>query len=294
MTSLYEVTERPELDSPVLVMALDGWIDAGAGSTTAMSAITDALEAVTVATFDTDALLDHRARRPIMHLVDGLNTGLSWPSIELKATSDPAGTDMLLLVGAEPDHSWRAFSEAAVDLAMEFGTRLVVGLGAYPAAVPHTRPTDLASTATSDTLARQVGFVGGSIDVPAGVQAAIETRCADVGLPAVGLWAQVPHYAAAMPFPAAAARLIEGLNDVGGLNLDAGDLVDQGDQARARLDRLVADSDEHQELVQQLENHVDTLASEGPLGSEPVSDLQMQSGEELAAEFQRFLRDQES
>ncbi|MCX7621891.1 MAG: PAC2 family protein, partial [Acidimicrobiales bacterium] len=106
---------------------------------------------------------------------------------------------------------------AVVDLALEFGVRMVAGLGASPAPVPHTRACRVVSTATSPELARAVGFVPGRIDVPAGVHAPIELRCAEAGLPAVGLWAQVPHYAAAMPYPAAAVALIEALGRIAGV-----------------------------------------------------------------------------
>ncbi len=292
--ALYEIHERLDLDAPVLIMALDGWIDAGAGAARATSALDDLLDSVLLASFDTDELLDHRARRPVMELVDGVNTRLSWPTIELRAATDGAGHDVLLLVGAEPDHTWRAFAAAAVDLALDFGTRLVLGLGAYPAPVPHTRPTQLASTATTAELAQRVGnAVGGTINVPAGVQAAIERQCAEVGLPAVGLWAQVPHYAAAMPYPAAAAALIDGVAEIGGLVLDSQELHDEATSTRLRLDALVAESDEHRELVTQLEAHVDAQARGEWVEGDEDAPLEMQSGDELAAELERFLRDQE-
>lgn len=281
--SLYELIERPPLDAPTLVLGLDGWIDAGLGAAQALSAIVEQTEMETVAVFDSDVLLDHRARRPTMHLVDGVNTGLTWPVIELRAATDLDGTEALFLVGAEPDHNWRAFSRAAVDLAMEFDTKLVVGLGAYPAPVPHTRPTGVVSTATTRDLAERVGFIHGQIDVPSGVHAAIERRCADVGLPAAGLWAQVPHYAATMPYPQAGAALLRSLEETTGLRFDASPLGTEGEQTSQRLDELVANSTEHTDMVRQLEQHVDALEAEGEL---------LASGDELAAELEKFLRDQ--
>lgn len=280
--TLYELHERPELESPVLIQVLDGWIDAGFGATTALQSILGSVESTPVVSFDADELLDHRARRPTMHLIDGVNAGVTWPAIEIRAASDRAGTDLLLLTGAEPDHRWGAFSSTVVDLAHEFGVRMIVGLGAYPAAVPHTRPTRLACTATSAELAEQVGFVRGTIDVPAGVQAAIERRCAEVGLPAVGLWAQVPHYASAMPYPAAAAALIDGLGAIAGVTFSTDELEREATTTRERLSELVDQNTEHQQMVAQLEDVVDHL------GGEPDS---MPTGEELAEELQRFLRD---
>ncbi len=283
MSPLFEIISNPDLDSPVLVVALEGWIDAGYAAATAMSAITGSTDMATIATFDTDTLLDHRARRPMMHLEDGVNAGLTWPTIELRATTDRNGDDVLFLIGAEPDHTWRAFSDAVVDLALEFGVRLVTALGAYPAPVPHTRATRTVATATTRDLAELVGYVPGRIDVPSGVSGAIERRCVEAGLPAVGLWAQVPHYASAMPYPAAAAALIDGLGQVAGLSFGTGNLIEDATQTRTRLDDLVANSPEHLDLVRQLEEQVDTIAE----GS--ITEM---SGDELAAEFERFLRDQ--
>jgi hypothetical protein len=289
--SLFELLERPSLDEPVMILALDGWIDAGGGAASATERLQDQLDLQPIASFDTDALLDHRARRPTMHLVDGVNTGLTWPTIELEAASDENGNDLLLLHGVEPDHSWPTFCQAVVELAELFDVRLIIGLGAYPAAVPHTRPVRLASTASSPELARLLGFVRGTLDVPAGVQAAIERESADAGIPSLGLWAQVPHYASAMPYPAGGAALIEGLAQVADLAVDAGPLDEATASTRQRLDALVADSDEHRELVTQLEHHVDDEEDEVGEGRGP--ELELQSGDELAAEVERFLRDQD-
>jgi hypothetical protein len=282
MSSTYESVERPDLDEPVMILALEGWIDAGLGARAALTQINESMDPVVVARFDTDDLLDHRARRPIMHLVDGINTGLTWPDIELVAGTDPSGQEVLVLSGAEPDHRWRAFSSDVVDIALDLGVRLVVGLGAYPAPVPHTRPTSLVATATDAQLANLVGFVPGRIDVPGGVAAAIERRCADVGLPAVGLWAQVPHYASGMPYPAAAAALLDGLDLVADVRFPMGSLRDEATAARERLDAAVAGNPEHEAMVSQLESQTDAQ----PDGGYDVS------GDELAAEVERFLRTQ--
>jgi predicted ATP-grasp superfamily ATP-dependent carboligase len=290
VADLFQRFEHPDLDAPVLVMFLEGWIDAGLGAANAASLLLDQLDTTPIVSFDADELLDHRARRPVMHLVDGMNTGLTWPLIELRAGTDAAGNDILLLVGAEPDHAWRRFSAAVVDLAQDLGARMVVGLGAYPAAVPHTRPTKLASTSTDESLVQQIGFVRGTIDVPAGVQAAIERRCSEVGLPALGLWAQVPHYAAAMPYPAASAALIDGLNDLAGLQLDPTSLREESEGTGIRLARLVAESEEHAELIRELERHADADEPEGSDDTQP--DMELRSGDELAAELEQFLREQ--
>ncbi len=290
MADLYELVERPELDAPILILALDGWIDAGLGSANARASLLETMSPVTVARFDSDALLDHRARRPTLHLVEGVVHGMTWPTVELQAATDTAGADVLLLVGAEPDHAWRAFTGEVVDLALDFGVRMVVGLGAYPAPVPHTRPTRLAVTANDPSLAT-TNVVRATVDVPAGVQASIERRAYEVGIPSVGLWAQVPHYVAAMPYPAASVALIEGLGMMAGLELDNATLRTEANATRHRVDALVNENDEHRQMVRQLEASVDAEqeSTDAALGGGPLP-----SGDELAAELERFLRDQGS
>jgi proteasome assembly chaperone (PAC2) family protein len=284
----HEVVSRPELDEPVLVIALDGWIDAGYAANTAIGHLREVMETELVATWDADALVDHRSRRPVMHLVEGVNTGMTWPAIELRHGKDPDGRDVLLLVGAEPDVRWRAFSADVVALARELGVRMAVGFAAYPAPVPHTRQSRIATTATSADLAAQAGQIRTTLDAPAGAMAAIERACADAGLPATGLWAQVPHYVAAMPYPDAAAALVDALAALAGLRLDSTPLREAARALRLRLDGLVADNPEHLAMVAQLEASVDA-----ELASEPEVSLggPVPSGDELAAEVERFLRD---
>lgn len=286
---LHEVVDRPTLEEPVLVIGLDGWIDAGFAANTAIGHLREVMETSLVATWDADVLVDHRSRRPAMHLVEGVNTGMTWPAIELRHGQDPDGRDVLLLVGAEPDVRWRRFSADVVALAKELGVRLAVGFGAYPAPVPHTRQSRLATTATSAELAAQAGHIRSTLDVPSGAMAAIERACADGDVPATGLWAQVPHYVSAMPYPDAAASLVDGLAALAGLRLDATPLREAAKVLRVRLDGLVADNPEHQAMVSQLEASVDAeLANEPNSG---LGGIEVPSGDELAAEVERFLRD---
>jgi hypothetical protein len=286
---LYELHDRPNLDEPVLVVVLEGWIDAGYAATTAAQTLLAGLDSYPVASFDTDALLDHRARRPIMHLVDGVNTGLSWPSLELRAGVDAAGNDVLLLLGAEPDHAWRAFTESALELAQGFGTRLVVGLGAYPATVPHTRPATLSVTAATPDLAASSGLLRGTLDVPAGVQAVIERRCDELGIPALGLWAQVPHYVSGdpQPYPAGSLALLRQLERSAGLTLPMGTLVADAEETRQRLDAAVQGNSEHLAMLRALEARHDEMVA-----AAPSAEAEIPSADELAAEVEQFLRDQ--
>lgn len=282
---LYERHPSRALEHPVLVTSLEGWIDAGLGAATATLTLLGGRQSDVVATFDSDELIDHRARRPVVRIADGINTGLSWPEINLRSTRDDAGNDLLFLVGPEPDIRWHAFVSSVVELAVELDVRLAAGLGAFPAAAPHTRPVRLAATATSMELAAQVGVIQGNLDVPAGVQAALEPALAEAGIPAVGLWARVPHYVSAMPYPAASAALVEGLASVADLQLDASGLRAAADETLSRVDTLIAQSSDHTEMVRQLESSID--AAEGnplDLGGE------IPSGDQIAAELERYLR----
>lgn len=288
--SLHRRHGSHDLDRPVLIAALEGWVDAGLGASTALAALLEQVATDPVATFDADLLLDHRSRRPVLHLDHGVNTGMTWPFVELRAVAGQLGRDFLLLVGAEPDYRWKAFTDEVVELAIELGATLVVGLGAYPAAVPHTRQGRLSVSASSEDVASLVGdAVRPSIDVPAGINAALERRCADVGLPAVTLWAQVPHYAANIAYPPASAMLLDGLGRLSGTHLDIASLSEAADATRRRLDALVEKSGEHRSMVRQLEEAVDAETAGRPLAPDAAA---LPSGDELADEVERFLRGQ--
>jgi predicted ATP-grasp superfamily ATP-dependent carboligase len=289
--SLYRLADdHPQVDSPVLVMAPEGWIDAGLGGGGAMATLLSRMTTELVATFDADTLLDHRARRPVVRIVDGVYREVLWPEIELRAGKDADDHDLLVLVGPEPDHSWRAYAAAVAELAQTLSVRLLVGMGAFPAPVPHTRAASVVATASTAELANQVGVVTGSLDVPAGIVVALQSRFTEVGIPAIALWARVPHYAAGMPYPEASVALLESFAKVAGVVVDTTPLRDAADATRARLDELTANSAEHQALVRQLEAQFDAEPAPGQDGGPNWSNLP--SGDELAAEVERFLRDQ--
>ena len=286
--ALYELIEQPDLDEPILVLALEGWIDAGLAAGGAADVLSERLDTVTVARFSTDDLLDYRVRRPIAHLADGVLRGLTWPEIELRAAIDDDGNELLLLVGAEPDRLWHRFTDEVVTLALDFGARMCVGLGAYPFAAPHTRSPRVACTASTAQLAEGT-FLKASLDFPGGIQAAIEQGCDERGIPAVGLWAQIPHYVPTnMPFPAGSVALLEGLSLLGDLSLPVGDLASQADATRARLDELIAQNPEHVAMLRQLEVAWEQSEPE----ETPIGFTDLPTGDELAAELEDFLRDQ--
>jgi len=288
-SSLYRLTGlAAPPSSPVLVVALEGWVDAGFAGSTALTSLMDAVDPQPYALFDSEELLDQRARRPKLKIVDGINEDLDWPQVILSVGADRLGSGIAVLAGPEPDFRWQSFANAVAELAVALQVRLMVGLGGFPAGAPHTRPVKLASTASDTQLASQIGFIAGSIEVPAGIEAAIERACAKRGVPSVGLWARVPHYVAAMPFPAASLALLNGLASITGLVIDTDPLVEAAEAARLKVDDLIAQSGEHQAMVVQLEQQID--AFEGT----PVSleDRIVPSGEEIAAELERYLRGQ--
>ncbi|HUR77343.1 MAG TPA: PAC2 family protein [Acidimicrobiales bacterium] len=287
--ALFIAEEPVELEAPVFVLALDGWVDAGSGTALARAALLEQMDTHRFGSFDADALIDYRARRPTMMLADGVIQSLRWPSIEVRHGVDRAGNDVVVIHGPEPDTSWQAFCAEVVGLAQGYAARMVVGLGSFPAPVPHTRAVRLASTAATRALADQVGYVSGVMEVPCGIHAAIEGRCQAAGVPAVGIWARVPHYLAASTYPAAGAALVDGLAAVAGLTLQSTDLHAEAAAARIRIDGLVAESAEHRELVRQLEAQAD---SEDDAVGPAITATDPDTLQQGLSEIEEFLRDQ--
>ncbi len=282
--ALYTVDSHPELTDPVLLIVMSGWIDASSAAQAARDVIVGQCEPARVVTFDDDTLLDHRARRPTLRVEEGVSISLDWPEITLDHLVDNDGADVLLLTGPEPDYHWRRFSAAISELIADFGVRMVVSLGAYPAAAPHTRPPALSSTASSEDLAHRQGFLNASLDVPAGIQSIIEMQASASGIPSIGLWAQVPHYLGGMPYPAASAALLDGLFDTAHVRFGSAELVEAGETARKHIDDLLEQNPDHQSMLQDLETSYDERVEN--------SNVEIPSGDDLALEFEEFLRNQ--
>jgi len=285
MTELATIHRWPILERPLLVVSLEGWIDAGLAAGSAMGALLGSMPHELLADFDGDELIDHRARRPILRVSNGVSTDLRWPTIELRLATNRTGRSVLLLTGPEPDMRWHQFTAEVVQLATRLGVELVIGLGAFPAPVPHTRPVRLAATATDSDLAGRVGFIPATLDVPAGAQASLEYAFGQAGIPAVGLWARVPHYAAAMPYPAAAAALLDELAKLTEIEVETQALRAAATTTHAQIDQLIAASEDHVALVRQLEAQHD-----GEQGMSATMFGDIPSGDEIAAELERFLR----
>lgn len=285
-TPLVHIRAWPETERPVMVVCLEGWIDAGMASATALAHLMKSMPNELVATFDSDELIDYRARRPTLRIVNGVDEELRWPEIQLHAATNRTGRSVLILSGPEPDMKWHRFCAEVVSLASRIGVELVVGLGAFPAPVPHTRPVRLVGTSKRADLAAAVGFMTAGIEVPSGVQGALEVAFGDASIPSVGLWARVPHYVAAMPYPSASAALIDGLARMAELELDSSVLHAAASNTEHQIAELISGSDEHTAMVRQLEEQHDQ-----EMPSAATTDFgDLPSGDEIAAELERFLR----
>lgn len=284
---------RPDLDGPVMIVMLTGWIDASGAAAAAAETIAEEGDASPFATFDDDTFIDFRARRPVMELREGLNSVLRWSHTTLATARDRAGHDLVLLTGPEPDMAWHRFARATAAVAKDLGVTTMVALGAYPFTTPHTRPSKVSISTPSHDLLAQLPFLRSSIDVPAGMAAVLEHALHDVGIPSVGLWAQVPHYIASLEYPPASVALLDALRDAADVVIDGTDLRQAAITQRERLDALVAGNSEHQQMLRQLEELHDAADDEPNTGGATGPGLPMASGDEIAAELERFLRDQD-
>jgi hypothetical protein len=265
------------LIAPVMVGALDGWIDAAGAATAAADHL--ATGASRVATFDGDVLFDFRSRRPTLDIVDGILTHLSWPEL----TVDRArieGRDLLVLHGAEPDFRWRELGSAVLDVCMQMGVVEWVSIGTIPAAVPHTRPVPVLGTASVPGLLKHDVQQGpqGLLRVPSAALSTIEMAVIGAGIPSVGFYGQVPHYVGG-PFAAASVALLDHVGRHLGVGVPLGDLPEQAMSQRQRLDAAAASDDDTREYIERLERMI---------GEEQ----RIPSGDEIAQEFERFLRNQ--
>lgn len=290
--SLRWLVPTPTLTDPVLVVMLSGWIDAGGAARAAIEAVETESDASPIAEFDDDVYVDYRARRPVMELREGLHSVLQWERITLALGRDQTGRDILVLSGPEPDMAWHRFTRTMGELASELGVAEMIHLGAYPFAVPHTRHPRLSVSSPSQDVLARVPFLRSSIDVPAGVAAALEREMHERGIPSLGVWVQVPHYVAAMSYPAASVALLDGLREATGVVIDGTALRNEVLIQGRRLDGMISGNDEHAKMIDQLEQIYD--ASDDTVdadGGGPT--LEMRSGDELAAELEQFLRDQD-
>ncbi len=286
----------PELDAleqgPVLVYSLDGFLDAGNAAALATQHLLDQSSGRVVASFDIDAFFDYRARRPPMTFAENRYEGYEPPRLVVRLNHDSLGVPYLLMTGPEPDTHWEAFALAVRAVVEKLRVRLTVSMGAVPMAVPHTRPVMLTNHATVPELLIAENVWKGQIRVPASAQALVELRLGGWGHPAMGFVAHIPHYVAQLDYPAASATMLESVEVVTGLEWDLTAIEAAGQAKMVEIAAQVEDSAEVQEVVSGLEQQYDAFHRPAVEDAEALplaEEKDLPTGEELGAEFERFL-----
>ena len=275
--------DPPTLRSPILVAAFAGWNDAASAATTALDSVADALEAERIAELDPEDFYDFQVTRPTIRLTDGQTREVDWPLNSFFAARAPtADRDLVLLAGIEPNMRWRTFAGAVLEAAERLDVEMVITLGALLADVPHTRPVPITGLATDPDLVERLNLQRSSYEGPTGIVGIVHDACRRRGLTSASLWAAVPHYVAAVPNPKAALALLRRLEQFTGIAIEASELEDAMDRFETQVDRAVASNPEIEELVRRLESEQDD-APELDTGEMP-------SGDTIARDFQRFLR----
>jgi proteasome assembly chaperone (PAC2) family protein len=278
--------DPPQLRSPILVAAFAGWNDAAGAATAALEAVAMSVDAEPVAQIDPEEFFDFQMSRPTIRLTEGQTREIDWPKNALYAARVPAADrDLVLVSGIEPNMRWRGFARALLDAAERLQVEMVVTLGALLADVPHTRPVPITGLASDPKLVDRLGLSRSSYEGPTGIVGVLHDACRRRGLTSASLWAAVPHYVAAVPNPKATLALLQRLDDFTGLEVDTSELEDAIERYERQVNRAVSANPEIEELVQRLEEEQDT----NPELTEDVP-----SGDAIARDFQRFLREQGS
>jgi proteasome assembly chaperone (PAC2) family protein len=282
MDALVWEAEPPQLRSPILVCAFAGWNDAAGAATTALTTAAESLDAELIAQVDPEEFFDFQANRPTIQLTEGQTREIEWPGNVLLAASPPgAERDLILLAGTEPNLRWRTFSEGLAEVADGLGVEMVVTLGALIADVAHTLPVPITGLASDEQLVEDLGLTRSNYEGPTGVVGVLHDACRRRGISSASLWAAVPHYVAAVPNPKAALALLRRLEGMVGVAVEASGLEEESDSYEEQVSRAVSANPEIEELVKRLEEEqADRLELEEDLPS----------GESLARDFERFLR----
>jgi predicted ATP-grasp superfamily ATP-dependent carboligase len=290
------VDEVHELDGleqgPVLVYCLEGFLDAGNAAALATQHLLSQSSGRVVASFEVDAFYDYRARRPPMTFSESRYMDYEPPRLVVRLNHDSLGTPYLLMHGPEPDTHWEAFAEAVRSVVEAFKVRLTVSMGAVPMAVPHTRPVMLTNHATRSDLLITENVWRGDIRIPASAQALLELRLGGWGHPAMGFVAHIPHYVAQFDYPTASVTILESVEVVTGLQWELDELEVAGETKMAEIESQIADSTEVRDVVAGLEQQYDAFhrPAEEDTDTLPLAEERdLPSGEELGAEFERFL-----
>ena len=278
------VSSRPDLRRPVLIAAFRGWNDGGQGATLAGGYLAKQWEAESFAEIDAENFYDFQTVRPNVSLEEGLTRKLEWPSNTfLHAPIPGLDRDAVILLGVEPNLRWKTYSKLVLELVQDLGIELAVTLGSLLADVPHTRPAPVSAAASDPAMVEELGVEPSRYEGPTGIVGVLLDACRQAGLPSVSLWAAVPHYVSLAPSPRAALALCRRLGELVGTEIDVAELEQAADEYNEQVTEAVASDAETAAYVEELERRVDLM--------EAAEDLP--SGESLAAELTRFLRERE-
>ncbi|HEV2758052.1 MAG TPA: PAC2 family protein [Acidimicrobiales bacterium] len=278
--------DRPQLRRPVLVAAFEGWNDAADAASSAARYLRDRWSARPFASIDPEEFYDFTATRPQVRLVQGITRRIEWPETELSYAALPGTSrDVVVLLGHEPQLKWRTFSEQVVGVAEELGVELVIILGALLADVPHTRPVRVTGTAADGELVRRLGLGKSTYEGPTGIVGVLHEAFSRAHVPSASLWAAVPHYVASTPSPKASLALVERATDLLSSRVATADLELAVADYERQVSEVVAADEDVIAYVRRLELSADD-------DDDDVPDLEMVSGDALADELERYLRDQ--
>jgi predicted ATP-grasp superfamily ATP-dependent carboligase len=269
------IEHDPALRRPNLVAAFRGWNDAGGAASLAAGYLRAVTDAERCAVIDSEPFIDYQQTRPTVQLVDGDVRRLDWPETEIYASEK---SDLVVVVGTEPNMRWRAFSGAIAELARRYRVDLVITMGALLADTPHTRPVPVSATASDDELMQKFDLARSTYEGPTGIVGVLHDACARAGLRSASLWAATPHYISATPNPQAALALLQRLSEMIGTPPGSNELERAASEYALRVASAISDDPDIAGYVQQLEEAAD--AADPP------------SGDELAADFERYLREQ--
>ena len=279
------VASRPTLHTPVMITAFRGWNDGGQGASLAGGYLAKTWGAARFAEIEPESFFDFQATRPHVSLVDGRTRKIDWPDNAFYHAHVPGlQRDAVLLLGIEPNLRWNTFTGLITGLAQDLGVEMVVTLGSLLADVPHTRPSPVTGGATDPELIEQLGLQRSRYEGPTGIVGVLHDACNRIGIQSISLWAAVPHYVSLAPSPRAALALCERLGEILGTDIDTQELDEAAERYSDQVSEAVASDDETAAYVAELEQRAELIDEEENLPS----------GESLAAELTRFLREREA
>jgi proteasome assembly chaperone (PAC2) family protein len=272
--------EHPELVDPVVVCAFEGWNDAGDAATAAIEHLLLTWEATALAELDPDDYYDFQVTRPTVRMVDGVTRRVEWPTTRLSVCRPPGATrDVVLMLGIEPNMRWRKFCAELLEQIEDLGVTTVVTLGALLADTPHTRPVPVTGTAYDAASAAKFGLERSRYEGPTGIVGVLQDTCVQAGVPAISIWAAVPHYVSQPPSPKATLALLHRVEEILDVEVPLGDLPDQAEEWERTVSEMAAEDEDVHNYVRALEERGDAQ-----------TELNETSGETIAAEFERYLR----